>query len=296
MENFPRKNKSSRYKSLGLFDLLPIVSATLLITTLILVSQEFENSYILTIRRAWIGGTIGLTLFYVFRILLNSERRKSSTYPYRIQNWLFLYGGIGMIQLYPLFDQVHFWWGLSPLVIPLAMLILSFLTQFQADVRRLLLLTLILIGTTTILVPSIQAGFSSAEPYTGSLAKLIRISSDANSDRDELQSFFRKSTELKQPKVLNLCHNPDVFLSPNFAQSASRFFIYWPPFNDIPTINQELSNTHPDVVVTCSQTQVPAAAAGTERSHKQILSRLQVDFESEQELNVNGTIWRIYTR
>jgi hypothetical protein len=294
-EKFSEKFNFKRYKSSILSDLLPLVSATLLITTLILVSQRFEDLFILTVRRAWIGGTLGLTIFYALRILFSSERRNSSSNQSRIHIWLFLFGGIGMIQLYPLFDQVHFWWGLSPLVIPLSILFLTLLGKFRVDVRKLLLVTLVFFGTTTILVPSIEVSFSKTERYTGNIAALIRVSSDANSDRQELQAFFRKSIG-ENLRVLNLCHNPDVFLSPNFAESSSRYFIYWPPFASISRINLDILNSQPDIVVTCSQTQVPTAARDTENSQESLLASLEVDIKSAQEVNFGGTTWKIYKR
>jgi len=295
IEKYSRKNPLRQRKSFIYADIPPVLASTLLITALILVSQRFEDLFMLTMRRAWIGGILGLALYYALQILINFRHLNSFSRLSRIQIWLFLFGGIGMIQLYPLFDQVHFWWGLSPLVIPLSILIVTLLNRFLVDVRKLSLLTLILFGTTTILVPSIQAGFARTEPYAGNVASLIHISPEANSERKELQTFFRDLMG-ENPRVLNLCHNPDVFFSPSFAKSSSRYFIYWPPFASISKINREVLASNPEFVVTCSQTQVPAAAADIERSQQQLLRNLKVDFKSSQGAFISGTSWNIYKR
>ena len=73
-----------------------------------------------------------------------------------------------------------------------------------------------------------------------------------NSEKDisDLQSMFEKNL-IAGTRVLNLCPDPDVFLKPNFVDSESRVFIFWPEFLKIDYLNESFQDLNPEAVVSC---------------------------------------------
>lgn len=293
LESLSRKQPRRKQDNSKFRVLIPVTLLTLLIIILTLKSPGAEELLILITRRFWIGGTLGLIVYLAFKNLQTFKSRKSTKDPLLLVLWLFVFGGVGMIQIYPLFDQVHFWWGLSPIIIPICFYLLQLLIKFRVNLRIFLLCTVVLIGTTTVLVPSIQSSIFNSKEFVRGFSTHIRVSSVAGAHQNQLQDFFRSSIS-ENSRVANLCHNSDVFFDTNLAHSSSRYFIYWPPFTNIQEINSDILNSNPDVVVTCSQTQIPAAAKDVKLAQEILLANLREDFMVAGEMNIDGTIWRIY--
>ena len=268
--------------------------STFLIAVATLVFPNFQNFIILAVRRFWIGGLLGVGFFGMIKIFVKSKQ-KSDRHTTQMQIWLLLYGAVGMVQLYPLFDQVHFWWGLAPLIIPIAALILEQIKGLGIDSRKFLFACLLSIGIVSVVVPSIQRISSDREIYPGGLVKSVWISPESNSVQTRLQAFFSTSIN-NGSHVLNLCHNSDIFFDTNFARSSSRYFIYWPTFIGVAKIDADLRGSNPDAIVTCSQTQVPLATQVTIESQLRIIGELGFDANVNEKILLNGIDWKVYKK
>jgi hypothetical protein len=260
----------------------------------VLVFPNLQNFLILSVRRFWIGGLLG-AVFFATKKTIFGFRQKSLRDPTHMQLWLLLYGAVGMVQLYPLFDQVHFWWGLAPLVIPVAMLILEQTKNLSNDRRNFIFACLVSIGIITVIVPSAQRAMYEQEIYVGGLVNSVGVSPESNSDQKNLQAFFSRSI-VSGSRVLNLCHNSDVFFNVQLAKSSSRYFIYWPPFIDIAKIDTDLKNSNPDTIITCSQNQVPLAKQVTNDFQVRMIIYLDFEVDVYERYVLNGTDWRVYQK
>jgi hypothetical protein len=133
------------------------------------------------------------------------------------------------------------------------------------------------------------------EIYVRGLVNLVKVSPESNLDQRNLQTYFSRSID-KGSRVLNLCHNSDVFFDFNLAKSSSRYFIYWPPFTKISKIDSDLQNSDPDTIVTCSQTQVPLASQATDEAQSRIINHFGFTAVQSKQILLNGTIWNIYRK
>jgi hypothetical protein len=268
--------------------------STLLIVIAVLLFPDLQNFLIRAVRRFWIGSFLGLGMFAILKAI-TSFKQKSLQDSGRTTIWLFMYGGMGMVQLYPLFDQVHFWWGLSPLVIPIAAFLIEKLKSTRYDLRNLATVCLVSLGIITVIVPSVQRALSDQDIYAGRLISLVKVSPESNLNQTVIQNFFSRSID-KGDRVLNLCHNSDVFFNRSLAQSSSRYFIYWPPFTNITNIEVEITNSRPDAIVTCSQSQVPLATEVTNEAQLRIITRSGFDVDAIERILLNGTEWKIFKK
>ena len=268
--------------------------STLLIVIAVLLFPDLQNFLIRAVRRFWIGSFLGLGMFAILKAI-TSIKQKSLQDSGRTTIWLFMYGGMGMVQLYPLFDQVHFWWGLSPLVIPIAAFLIEQLKSARYDLRNFATVCLISLGIITVIVPSVQRALSDRDIYAGRLISLVKVSPESNLNQAVIQNFFSRSID-KGARVLNLCHNSDVFFNRSLAHSSSRYFIYWPPFTYMASIEVEITNSRPDVIVTCSQSQVPLATKVTNEAQLRIITRSGFDVEAIERILLNGTEWKIFKK
>jgi hypothetical protein len=142
-------------------------------------------------------------------------------------------------------------------------------------------------------VPSIESTFAHKNIYPESSIRGIVFSDQAVSKTYTLQSFFKQNLA-PGSRVLNLCHNSTVFFNTEF-QTASRFFIYWPPFIDSKEITHQILHSRPDRLITCSQTQIPAAAEATVLKQNQFIELLGFDRNQPRDsITVDGTFWAIY--
>ncbi len=286
--------ESRQVKSIPAYFYIALAVLTLLIVLAVLVLPEFQDFSIRAVRRFWIGGFLGCALFAIKKNILRANQgdlRRAS----RMQIWLLLYGAVGMVQLFPLFDQVHFWWGLAPLVIPIAVLILEETRNWGLDRRKFIFACLISIGVITTIIPSAQRAMVHEEIYVQGLVNLVRVSPESNLDQRNLQAYFSRSID-KGSRVLNLCHNSDVFFDIHLAKSSSRYFVYWPPFTKISKINSDLQNSNPDTIVTCSQTQVPLASQATNDAQLKIINHFGFTEVQSKQILLNGTVWKIYRK
>lgn len=294
---FDRRSASLKPKAYGLipsyFYFILAVSTVLLVVA-VLVFPNLQDSLILAVRRFWIGGLLG-AIFFALKKTVFEIVQKSFRDPTHMQIWLLLYGAVGMVQLYPLFDQVHFWWGLAPLVIPVATLMLEQIKNLGNGRRNFIFTCLISIGIITVIVPSVQRAMSEREIYAAGLVNLVRVSPESNLDQKNLQGFFSRSI-VSGSHVLNLCHNSDVYFNTELTKSSSRYFIYWPPFIGIAKIDSNLKNSDPNTIVTCSQNQVPLVSQATNKAHLRIINQLGFADKFSERILLNGTVWKIYQK
>jgi hypothetical protein len=169
-----------------------------------------------------------------------------------VKNLLALLSITSQLQIYPLFDQMHSWWGSTPGVV---VILLIYKEKYQvADIlvsqekrlaKSMVVATLVL----TLLPYAIQTmnlGKIVSSPYLGG----IFVPQNSADEILTLQSTFEKNLS-PGASVLNLCSDPDIFLNSKYPNSESRIFIFWPEFLKIEYLRKTFQESSPQWIVSC---------------------------------------------
>jgi hypothetical protein len=151
-------------------------------------------------------------------------------------------------QIYPLFDIMHAWWGLTPILIILA-------NQLDIAITRHNLLwnltpAVVLASIALIATHGMGMMAPSSEVDQRDL-RLIRLDPASAKSYNELSEFFAEQIP-DGSSVLNLCEDGRIFFRPDYVQSESRYFIYWSVMEKVEEMRNSLLNSKPDYVVRCS--------------------------------------------
>ena len=151
-------------------------------------------------------------------------------------------------QIFPLFDPMHAWWGLTPLVVLVSKwLVDSFSSLICTKLRILSILCLSLVLT----FPYLLSASSQASYSMNSDDLALVYSNDQQSKAyNEKREFFRANIP-QNASVLNLCGDSDVFFDSQLVITASRYFVYWPTMNASMKIQEEVLNSKPEYVLFC---------------------------------------------
>jgi hypothetical protein len=213
-------------------------------------SLVFSNFVALLIRRTWISITMAFFIYAVVTIAVDTVRKKRlfSEELFR-RNVLLLLSLCSFTQILPLFDQMHFWWGYSPLVIFLVYFIdIRFLQseKFRLPTRLSLSLVLSLLLLINVFGVSRQIG-SVTEPMNTNIGLGIYLN-DATDNR--ISEFLNKNIEEKST-ILSLCPNSNAIFSIKSSRSAIREFVLWSPTFDFQAYKRNFQTAKYDYIVTC---------------------------------------------
>lgn len=152
-------------------------------------------------------------------------------------------------QIFPLFDPMHAWWGLTPLVIPLSKWIVQSL--FPILIANLRTYSFISLSILMILPYVLELSTQRVHPMNRNDLSLIYSSSTLSKAYERNREFFIKEIP-RGARVLNFCSDSDVFFNSDLAVNASRYFVYWSTMSDAARIQEEILNSQPDFVLFCN--------------------------------------------
>lgn len=292
----------SRHRSLLLF-------SAILITSLFTFSIQYLNSRGLDIiditsvitRRFWICYYLAVLIYSIFsQFALTSKERKNLGHvglKLAVRNVLLLLSLASQIQIFPLFDQMHFWWGSVPGVVLVALFTLEkFGPLISGEGRQQTVFTvLLMVAVVSNALPmSSQLSKARVQFPTEISSHLYVPESQAVTER-KLQNFFEKEIP-SGSKVLNLCENANVFFADRSYSSASRVFVFWVNMPNDSLIMRDINNSEPNVVVTCSMNRVSELQGESERVQQKVLNKvLSTDKSSviyRVDRNQVWTIWK----
>ena len=257
-------------------------------------------------RRLWISATLAIVVYATF--LLGSKfirsRRNLSVNVENLPSKLVLIGFAvaSESQIYPLFDQMHFWWGASTSFILFAIIIVSpELWSQQKHFRSLLdkkWISLSLVGLTLMmLIPWFAQIADQRASGPKQIISGISLPNHTNVSMRQSQRFFARNIP-SGSSVLNLCSNADVFFQKDKYHPSSRVFLFWWPSisSDQAYVNSQ-TNSHPDYIVSCTLNQVPV---WTERADKFLSNLIDTSFKNfvikSSMKDEDGKIWVIRER
>jgi hypothetical protein len=279
--------------------LIMIVSVTL---SIFLLLGVHSNLITISLRRFWISMYLAII---VFSLLVQARKsffswRENMEYTPELvrRNYLLGMAIASQAQVFPLFDQMHFWWGSVPAVILVVLSLKEELTRLHisSQIRRLSIHVLLFFFLLVGLVQWSQQIAQIRQPYPSNISQFLYVDPKISSAEKSLQAFFLEDIK-PGSSVLNLCENPNVFFVNNQFESSSRVFLLWTNILDDKKLVNQMVNSDPSYVVTCSMNRVPATQAKAEIQQARILARALPDREllSSYRQSDNMT-WRIWSK
>lgn len=219
-------------------------------------SMNPSSMYLLVVHRFWIslilGGIIYFALVQVKKSYLAWHDHEFFNRDLQAMNLLALLSIVAQIQIYPLFDQMHSWWGSTPGVV---ILLLIFKEKLQLPIRPMckglniaksILIAAILLSIVPFGIQTWNLGKQVPSPYLGA----IFLSENSAKEISILQNLFERNLTPGK-SLLNLCPDPDVFMNTNYPNSDSRIFIFWPEFLKSEYLRESFQKIQPKSVITC---------------------------------------------
>jgi hypothetical protein len=221
--------------------ILIVLGAYLLI--LLLVLTKFTLTSFPTIAgKMWVGVLIFTCLLGFLQLIKAVQSRRYA------ECLLIGLGFAAASQIYPLFDVMHAWWGMVPIVILFANQLDVVITRY----RLYWVMSPAVAVLSILLIASHVSGISKASSEVDSKdLRFIRLEHVSVLNYKKESEFFVRNIK-DGSSVLNLCQDGRIFFRPNFVQSESRYFVYWPIMQTIDAIRDSLLRSKPDYVVKCT--------------------------------------------
>ena len=262
---------------------------------------SFEDSITVVVRRLWISSTLAIFLTTFLYFLGQFVRRKEEI-ALKLPGFEILiltgFSFISMSQVFPLFDQMHFWWGFSPGIVLFVVFLskLISLSQLRKPTEFQVQFLVTVIGLATVSLPLFQNLRLPLEEFNSKHVSYVATSwSPPGKSEDLLQKFFHKNIA-RGDKILNLCHNSNVFFDPDLGISSSRFFVYWPWLGNQGVISKDLESSEPNVILTCTLNLLQGRIEESTRQQMQIVKTFQSRIEGEVSYtDSNAMTWKIYS-
>lgn len=270
----------------------------LVFTFSILSARDLSPVQILTVasRRVWIAGLLATAISSAFILLIHLVRQRKL--PSFKLSLLIGFGFVAELQVYPLFDQMHAWWGATPIIILTLLYVLTHkqilcLSKLGRKIIEALVLSIVL-ATSSITfystlnhdrVPLQIKGFSG-----------ILIDWEESREITSTNSFLEKQIATKD-QVLNLCTNANVFFdSVSRPSSASRAFVFWTPMFRLDSLRDDILSSRPTKIVTCSLVTNPVFFKEYQSLQFQILEFFSNDLsEPVTFVSPKNVIWKVYS-
>lgn len=219
-----------------------LVSLIYLFFGLICFAKLLIGDFSALIGKIWVAIALYGCLVSIQLILQRFKRRE-----FEVALLAFL-GIAAASQIYPLFDIMHTWWGITPIVIVLAHLAERFISLHK--LQRHVIGPVI--GICVILMSSqVNAIFSASEELSRTDLRLIHLDSTSHDDYVNQDNFFLEHIN-SGSSVLNVCSDARIFFKPNYVQSETRYFVYWPIMDQISKIRHTVLRSDPDFILFCS--------------------------------------------
>ena len=251
-------------------------------------------------RRTWICIALATLIFASFRQLYRTLslliRKQVVANEVHTLNLLIGIACIAQLQVWPLFDQMHFWWGSVPSILVMVLIINEYKDSagFGSKVitvgRSLVFLAVI----SATFIPWITQVSKTKDPFIPQYIAMVNVASSQAQNQDLLQEFFHSNLE-KDEYILNFCDNTDVFFDGNFVRSASRIFLLWPGFKEVDEYRNSFTSAEFSSVVTCSLMQMPTYRITSERDQNLLLQGFEPKLYLVASFKENGgRTWGIW--
>jgi len=263
-------------------------------------SLDLYSALVLVCRRLWISALLASVLIFALNELATLNPKNLAKKPQNMKTQqrkiLAIFGLLNQFQIYPLFDQMHSWWGSIPGVLIMAILISESIKKLKFSLEKISFLQNFTASMLVIisLVPWSVQIFHSHASIGPSGIELIWTSKTQADEMNKLQQYFRRVIPINS-SVLNLCPEPDVFFNSGYYNSSAREFVFWPRFYDLQYMKNDFSQVTPEYVVSCYSLVESHYRISIEKFEalygKVFLRKIQL----ENLTKVDGRNWQIWT-
>lgn len=260
------RNNSSAFQQIKISRMQSYTMSVLFFVTIILVWNEKRFN------RIWISFTIFVFLLMLIRCLATLSL--PDIFISNPINILVVFSGVALLQVWPLFDQMHTWWAITPFSTLIVLLFRDSLAPFDSNRLRCLIIYPSLFAVLVLQTVSVYSSYrdSSELKIPGLLGN---FSSKSNvSEMNDIQNFFENSIPNKS-KILNLCANGNILFAGGKYNSVSRNVVFWSTMKDDEDLFNNILLSKPDFIVTCNFTPFTSQ---------------QYDFVQLQQLIINRTM------
>jgi len=248
-------------------------------------------------RRFWISVVLAALIFFLFSKVMTvlKERKKGVSEPRSVLLLLLvMFALASQSQVFPLFDQMHFWWGA-----PISFLILTLVVQdrfgeLHVWSRKITVVISALFVVVTVLFPWVSQITGDYKRMPNAVISFVWDDPLRARSAAELQNFFSESFR-KDERVLNLCRNSDVFFKEGFVKPAARAFVSWSNIFQIKDLRNSMLESNPDAILTCPINDVPNLQASMEAEQEKLLETIypkRVLVKSYSD--ALGAQWKVY--
>jgi len=208
---------------------------------------------ILASRRIWISYFLAIIIYSaacsIAQTYLIFKENHSIRSALNSRNLLILISIASQSQIFPLFDQMHFWWGSVPAVILVCLVTreklieLSLLSNLLP--RKLFIISALPLCILLGLIPWMNQISQTRTSFDMNIARELYTEPELATQEKKLQQFFSSSIA-PGDSVLNLCENANVFFVNTSFKPSSRIFVLWANIANDNSMAEEMIESRPN--------------------------------------------------
>lgn len=236
--------------------------------------------------RFWISLILSVFLFFLITKLFPPKNlNRVSTSPLNV---LVIFSGVALLQVWPLFDQLHAWWSITPVTVLLFIFLKLKLPKRTVDsVITSTLAVSVLVFLSFQIQSVVNTYRQSSEISINSLN--LNFSSQLNVDEMEsIQEFFALNIP-QGGRVLNLCADGNLFFTPENYSSSARNTVFWSTMKDNADLFQNILASKPQYLVKCNFTPFTSQQYDFEKLQENITRQLFKESVVLSELRLNNS-------
>jgi hypothetical protein len=219
-------------------------------------NQSVTHLTLILWKRCWISLLLSASLIFSIEFVKVGTAWKDRLKDHSKLTLLIALSLISLAQTFPLFDEMHTWWGSSPGFI----LVILILQEFRSRMRdvftfRMIRLSLILLSITIASQTLSQAIVHSDKSHFASGLKGVYVDSVNLQSQLQISNFLERNLD-PSGSVLNLCTNGNVFFESKY-HSASRSIVFWSPIYANQNLRNQIIDSKPNQILTCTTTTNP---------------------------------------
>lgn len=201
--------------------------------------------------RLWISFLIYIYIRVFLERALSIKRGHSQfTEPLNI---VVVFSGIALLQVWPLFDQMHTWWAITPSALLVGLFFQKIGYPSDVTLKKSIVIYPVLLSILIIQILNVGSTYKeSSQIDIEGLAGNFSFHSNVK-EMQEIQSFFEKNID-PGSHVLNLCANGNLFFVNKLYTSASRNVVFWSTMKDDKDLFFNMLKSKPHYIIACNYT------------------------------------------
>ena len=255
---------------------------------------EFNGATLIVWKRFWISLLLSSAVIYSVILIKHRIQTRGVDRNHSDRTILIGLSLISLVQLFPLFDEMHAWWGSTPGFI----LVILVLEDIRIKISGNLFPKVLIAGyfLFSIAIGAQTAGQAIADSGQSQFAAGLKgvYVNKQNLKSQLLISKFLEENISRSNSVLNLCTNPNIFFESKY-HSASRSIVFWTPIFADRNLRAEILHSKPDKILTCSTTTNPRLEVEYLRAQKEALRGISLKPKLiAATLDPKGGEWKIW--